>query len=163
MNSWQLNKKVDCLSDKLQDPEKSETRIDFNCLSQPERTLLDKVQEIVDEYAPASPPKDVIDKNSALWYKGLEIFGKRVTELFVEVVPGSFCCDELEAWYFKLYFYNFMLDWTESIQKLRKMPTKQREALLAERKEMGLLNMVFRLPRSQPKTEKQNKPRRHPK
>jgi hypothetical protein len=45
------------------------------------------------------PPKDVIEENADLWFKGLEIFGKKTTELFVEIVPASFCCDELEEWY----------------------------------------------------------------
>ena len=119
--------------------------MDFNCLSEPERQLLDRVQEIVDKYAPASPPQDVIEKNADLWYKGLEIFGRRAMELFVDVMPASICCDELEEWYFKIYFYNFWLDWLESIQKVREMPKEKRDALILERREMGLLDRVFRL------------------
>ena len=137
MKPWQLNKRVNVLSQNLTDTAKSETRIDFNCLTEPERMLFEKVQEIIDKYAPAIPPKDIIEKNADLWYKSLEIFGKRTTELFVEVVPASFCCDELEEWYFKLYFYNFWLDWMESIQDLRKMPKEQHEELLLERREMA--------------------------
>jgi len=162
LKPWQLNRKVQGLSGKLYDSAKTETRLDYNCFSEPERKLLDKVQEIVDEYAPASPPKDVIEKNADLWYKGLEIFGRRSMELFVELMPASFCCDELEEWYFKLYFYNFWLDWMESIQKLRNMPKEQREALLCERREMGLLDVVFRIPRNLPEpSKKQSKPRCH--
>ena len=157
MKPWQLNRKVQGLSGKLDDLAKTETRLDYNCFSEPERKLLDKVQEIVDEYAPASPPKDVIEKNADLWYKGLEIFGRRATELFVEVIPASKCCDELEEWYFKLYFYNFWLDWLESVEQVRKMPKEQREALLCERREMGLLDRVFRLHRSHPETIKKQK------
>jgi hypothetical protein len=160
MKSWQLNRKVQGLSGKLDDSAKTETRLDYNCFSEPERKLLDKVQEIVDEYAPASPPQDVIDKNADLWYKGLEIFGRRGMELFVEVIPASFCCDELEEWYFKLYFYNFWLDWMESIQQLRNMPKEQRDALLCERREMGLLDKVFRIPRPET-TKKQSAARSH--
>jgi hypothetical protein len=152
LKSWQLNKKVMGLSDKLTDSAKTETRFDYNCFSEPERKLLDKVQEIVDEYAPASPPQDVIEKNADLWYKGLEIFGRRATELFVEVVPESFCCDELETWYFKVYFYNFWLDWMDSVKEVRKMPKERREVLLLERREMGLLDMIFRLKRYPPPT-----------
>ena len=157
MKPWQLNKRVNVLSQNLTDTAKSETRIDFNCLTEPERMLFEKVQEIIDKYAPAIPPKDIIEKNADLWYKSLEIFGKRTTELFVEVVPASFCCDELEEWYFKLYFYNFWLDWMGSIQDLRKMPKEQHEELLLERREMGILNHVFRLPRSRPATTKEPK------
>jgi hypothetical protein len=111
----------------------------------------------VDKYAPASPPQDVIEKNADLWYKGLEIFGRRATELFVKVVPESFCCDELETWYFKVYFYNFWLDWMESIKQVRNMPKEKRDTLISERREMGLLDRVFRLQRSQPETIKKQK------
>jgi hypothetical protein len=51
-------------------------------------------------------------------------FCRRATELFVESIPDSFCCDELENWYFKMYFYNFWQDWMEGIEKLRSMPKK---------------------------------------
>jgi hypothetical protein len=141
----------------LDDSSKSDTRIDINCLTEPERKLLDRVQEIAEKYAPAIPPQDVIEKNADLWYKGLEIFGKRATELFVEVVPASFCCDELEEWYFKLYFYNFMLDWLEHVHQIREMPEEKRDALIVERREMGMLNRVFRLKRYPPPTpQKEN-------
>jgi hypothetical protein len=68
-------------------------------------------------------------------------------ELFVEVMPASICCDELENWYFKLYFYNFLYDWIESVQNLREMPKERYDALLCERRDMGLLDRVFRFPR----------------
>jgi hypothetical protein len=157
LKPWQLNKRVNALSQGLATPAESETRIDFNCLTEPERALFEKVQEIIDKYASSIPPKDVIEKNADLWYKGLEIFGKRATELFVEVAPASFCCDELEEWYFKLYFYNFMQDWIENVKDLRKMPKEQHEELLCERREMGMLDHVFRIPRSRPETSKEEK------
>ena len=155
MKPWQLNKKVAILSDKLGGSAKIETRFDFNCLTEPERLLFERVHEIVDKYAPASPPDDVIEKNADLWYKGLEIFARHAMDLFVNVMPASLCCDELEGWYFKLYFYNFWLDWMESIQKLREMPKERREELLCERREMGMLDKVFRIPRSRPETTKE--------
>jgi hypothetical protein len=160
LKPWQLNRRVNSLSEDLADPVKTETRIDFNCLSEPERQLFIKVQEIIDKYAPASPPQDVIVKNADLWNKGLEIFARRSVELFVEVLPASLCCDELEEWYFKLYFYNFWLDWLESIDKVRKMSKERREALISERKEMDMLNMVFRIPRTKPETTKEQKVKR---
>jgi hypothetical protein len=150
MKPWLLNKRVNNLSSQLADNPKTETTIDWNCLSEPERQLLSKVDEIVKEYAPAKPPQDIIEKYADLWYKGLEIFGRRATELFVEVVPASFCCNELEEWYFKMYFHNFMLDWLEHVEKLREMPKDKREALISERKEMGMLDGVFRLKRYPP-------------
>ena len=155
MKVRQLNRKVAILSDKLGDSAKIETRFDFNSLTAPERRLFERVQEIVDKYAPASPPADVIEKNADLWNKGLEIFAMRAMDLFVNVMPASLCCDELEEWYFKVYLYNFWLDWTESIQKLREMPKEHRETLLRERREMGILDKVFRIPRSRPETTKE--------
>ena len=156
MKPCQLSKRVQNLSEELVDFVKTGTRIDWNCLSEPERQLFSKVQEIIGKYAPASPPQDVIAKNADLWNKGLEIFGKRAMELFVDVMPASLCCDELEEWYFKLYLYNFWLDWLESIKELRNMPKEQRIALLLERREMGLLDRVFRLKRYPPPTQNQS-------
>jgi len=156
LKHWQLNRKVGNLARELDDSAKSETRIDFNCFTEPERKLFDRVQEIVDKYAPGSPPQDVIEKNSDLWNKGLEIFARRATELFVDVMPASLCCDELEEWYFKMYFHNFLFDWLESVEQVRKMPKERRDELISERREMGLLDRVFRLHRSQPETIKKH-------
>ena len=156
MKPWQLNRRVNDLSKQLADPVKTETKIDFNSLSEPERQLLDRVQEIIDKCAPAEPPQDVIDKYRDFGVKGLEIFGRRVTELFVDVVPASFCCDEFEEWYFKVYFYSFWFDWMESIEKLREMPKEQHEALFLERKEMGLLDGLFRISRSRSESIERN-------
>jgi len=152
LKPWQINRKVGNLTRALDNSAKSETRIDINCLTEPERKLFDRVQEIVDKYAPASPPQDVIEKNADLWYKGLEIFGRRATELFVDVMPASLCCDELEQWYFKIYFYNFLFDWLESVEQVCKMPKEERGALILERREMGLLDRVFRIKRYPPET-----------
>ena len=162
MKPWQLNRRVNSISQGITDPAKTETRIDITSLSEPERQLFNRIQKIVDKYAPANPPQDVIAKNAHFWHKGLEIFARRALELFVEVMPASLCCDELEEWYFKLYFHNFWLDWLESVQQVRNMPKERRDALISERREMGILDMVFRLPRSQPEaTKKQNITRGH--
>jgi hypothetical protein len=148
MKSWQLNKKVNSLSQEITDPAMNETRIDISCLSTPERRLFAEIDEIIEEYKPANPPDDVVEKNADLWHKGLEIFARRSLELFVGVIPASLCCDELEEWYFKLYFHNFWLDWLESVKKLREMPKERYNELYAERKAMGMLDVVFRFPKS---------------
>jgi hypothetical protein len=147
LKPWQLNKRLQGLSSHLADSAKTETRIDWTCLTSAEQQLFEKVDEVVDAYAPKMPPQDVIEKNADLWYKGLEIIGKRTTEMFVKTVPAAFCCDELEQWYFQVYFYNFMLDWTEQIEELRKMPRDRYYELLRERREMGLLDRVFKIPK----------------
>jgi hypothetical protein len=154
LKSWQINRKIKGLSNRIDDSIETETRIDISSFSEPERKLLDKVQEIVDKYAPATPPQDVIEKNADLWNKGLEIFARRATELFVYIMPASLCCDELEEWYFKIYFHNFMLDWLEHVEQVRETPKEKRDALIVERREMGLLDRVFRLKRYPPQTTK---------
>ena len=150
MKPWKLAQRMGNLSQRLDDSAESEARIDMNSLTFPERELFERIQEITDQYAPGAPPQDVIEKNADLWYKGLEIFGKRATELFVEIMPETLCCDELERWYFDIYFYNFLFDWLEAIKKLRDMPKEKRAELLVERREMGLLDVVFRVSRGQP-------------
>ena len=146
MKSWPLNKRINKLNQGLANPPKTDTVIDWRCFTQPELELMEKVQEIQEKYPSGLPPKDIIEKNADLWYKGLEIFRRRTTELFVETIPITFCCDELEEWYFKLHFYNFCLDFQESLEKLRELSKEKHDEILLERKEMGMLDYVFRFP-----------------
>jgi hypothetical protein len=44
---------------------------------------------------------------------------KQENALFVEMMPNSLCCDELERWYFKLHFYNFLADFTDCYKRVR--------------------------------------------
>jgi sugar phosphate isomerase/epimerase len=162
LKPWQLNRKVDGLSNIIDDSTMTETKIDISSFSEPERILLDKVQEITNKYASGLPPKDIIEKNADLWYKGLEIFGRRATELFVYIMPASICSDELEEWYFKIYFHNFMLDWLERVEQVREMPKEKRDELIGERREMGMLNIVFRLKRYPPPTTQKQSSNKEP-
>jgi hypothetical protein len=87
MKPWQLNKRVNNLSTQLADS----TKINNNRLELPKRTrtsTLNKVDEIIKQYAPAQPPKDVIEIRRSVIQR-LEIFGRRATELFIETVPAS--------------------------------------------------------------------------
>jgi hypothetical protein len=143
MNSWQLNRKVSSLTRELDDSSKSEIKIDINCLTEPIRKLFGRGQEIIDKYAPSAPPQDVIEKTADLWNNGLELFARRAGSKFVYVTPDSLCCDEIEEWYFKVYLCNFWLDWKARLKKARKMTKKQREELIAERREMGLSVFLF--------------------
>jgi len=38
-----------------------------------------------------------------------------------------------------------MLDWLEHVEQVREMPKEKRDALIVERREMGMLDSVFRL------------------
>ena len=62
MKPWQLKRKLGNLELELDDSVKSETKIDINSLTAPERMLLEKVQEIVDKYAPQGHPKMLLKK-----------------------------------------------------------------------------------------------------
>ena len=118
--------------------------MDLGSFSEPEQRLFCRIQEIIEKYAPATPPKDVLDKNRALWNKGLEVLGRRVTELYVETIPSLLCCDELERWYFKLYYYNFWLDWQEKLEEVRKMPQEHRETVISDYTKSGVFDILFR-------------------
>ena len=62
MKPWQLKRKLGNLELELDDSVKSETKIDINSLTAPERMLLEKVQEIMDKYAPQVHPKMLLKK-----------------------------------------------------------------------------------------------------
>jgi hypothetical protein len=71
-----------------------------------------------------------------------------VLELFIFTVPKAFCWNEIEEWYFKLHFYNFFKDLEECLARVRRWSEKDREEFLKDMKEHGMINKVFRIPRS---------------
>lgn len=144
MKSWLLNKRVNCLSEKIDNSIKTDTRLDFSSFSEAEQRLFCSINSITEKYASSLPPKDVLNKNIKLWNKGLEILGRRITELFVDSIPTLLLCDDLERWYFKLYYYNFWLDWKEKIKSVREMPEEQRNLVISDYRESGVFDMVFR-------------------
>ena len=85
MKPWQLNRRATSLSKKITDPAETETRIDINCLSQPERELFERIDEIIEQYKPANPPADVIEKNGGFVVQGLGNLW--------EASHGVICCD----------------------------------------------------------------------
>ena len=108
--SWKLTR----LAEKMEGVSIScTTRIDWNCLTERERMLLGKVWDIHDKYAPNLPPDDVLVENYELFIKGIQLMARRAVDLFVSVMSKSFG-DEIEVWFFKLHFYNFMEDLIEA-------------------------------------------------
>jgi hypothetical protein len=146
MKSWQLDRRVGALSEKLKPVSSDVIRIDFDSFTEPEKQLFNKIWEIQQEYG-LDPPADVIEKNKELIFKAREIVGWRVIQLFMFVMKELLGQDEIEEWYFKLHFYNFLEDLKECLANVRKWSEKDREEFLHDMKQNDMMNKVFRIPR----------------
>jgi len=146
LKSWQLNRRVDDLSEKLKTVQSDVVRLDFDSFTEPEKQLFRKVWEIQAKYGD-SPPADVVEANREFIFKATEVISWRVLELFMFVMRELLGEDEIEEWYFKLHFYNFFEDLNECLQRVRNWPQKEREKFLKDMKESGMINKAFRFPR----------------
>jgi len=150
LKSWQLNKRVGDLSEKLTPVNSGVVRLDYYSFTEPEKQLFNKISEMQDKYGD-SPPADVLEANREFIFKALEVISGRVLELFM-FVNQELLGDEIEAWYFKLHFYNFFVDLNECLQRVRKWPEDERERFLKDMKTSGNIDRAFRIPRG-PETE----------
>lgn len=99
MKSWQLNRRVDCLSDKLDVPEGDKiVRFDIRCFTEAEQLLFDKITDLQAKYG-AELPSDVMEANRDLIFKTLEILARYAADTFkfvvFSVLGGG---DEIEKW-----------------------------------------------------------------
>ena len=156
MKPDKMDEKLKRLAESMKDfPIEGTTKIDPNCLTERERKLVRKVDEIQEKYAPNLPPLDVLHENRELFIKASEIVVRRVLDLFVTVMPKAFLGDEIEEWYFKLHFYNFMKDWIDCINNVQKWTEEDREEWKKDMKESGMINMIPRLPHGWSEEDKQ--------
>jgi hypothetical protein len=146
MKPWQVDRRVDALSEKLKSVSSDVVRLDFDSFSEPEKQLFRKIWEIQSEYGD-SPPADVIEANREFVFKASEIVAWRVIELFMFVVKELLGSDEVEEWYFKLHFYNFFADLSECLERVRNWSEKDREEFLCDMKQNDMMNKTFRIPR----------------
>ena len=146
MKSWQLDRRVGALSEKLKPVASDVVRLDFDSFSEPEKQLFREIWKIQDKYG-SSPPADVLDANADLIFKAREVVGWRVLELFMFVMKEMLGNDEVEEWFFKLHFYNFLEDLKDCLGNVRKWSEKDREEFLRDMKESGMIDKVFRIPR----------------
>lgn len=146
MKSWQLDRRVSALSEKLKPVSSDVIRLDFDSFSEPEKQLFNKIWEIEQKYG-SSPPADVIEANAELVSKAREVIAWRVIELFMFVMKELLGHDEIEEWYFKLHFYNFLEDLKNCLENVRKWSDKDREEFLRDMKRDNMINKVFRIPR----------------
>jgi hypothetical protein len=141
-----LGKRVDALSEKLKPVSSDVIRIDFDSFTEPEKQLFRKIWEIQAKYG-SSPPAEVMEANREFIFKAGEVVSWRVLELFMFVMREALLGDEIEEWYFKLHFYNFLADLSECLKRVRKWSEKDREEFLRDMKENDMMNRVFRIPR----------------
>lgn len=137
---------MESLSEKLKPVPSEGIRIDLDSFTEPEKQLLRKVLEINDEYG-SSPPAEVIEANKEFIFKAQEVVSWRVLELFMFVMKEMLGGDEIEEWYFKLHFCNFLADLNECLQRVRKWSEKDREEFLSHMKQDGMMNKFVRIPR----------------
>jgi len=145
LKPWLLERKMRALSEKLKPVQSDIVTLDFDTFTEPEKQLFRKIWDIQNEYG-LSPPDDVLEANKELIFKALEVYSWRVTQLFISVMEGSLGDDEIEAWYFKLHFYNFFEDLKECLTNVRRWSGKDREEFLKDMKEHDMMNKVFRIP-----------------
>ena len=86
MKTWPLNRKIDCLSEKLADPIHPEIRLDLDSFSEAEKILFRRVDKIAEEYRQTGSAELLLE-NSDLISKNLEVFLMRVRELYCYAVP----------------------------------------------------------------------------
>jgi len=125
VKSLDMARKLNTIAENLKDLQiKKTTRIDWHCLTQRERVLFDKVNEIKDEYWPQLPPDDVLQENHALFVKGIEIMMRRAIDLFQNVVKTSYITstedDPLLDFIFTTRLYWFLHEMQRHAEQIRR-------------------------------------------
>ena len=133
------------LSEKLKDVPFEGIRIDLDSFPEPEKQLFRKILEIQGKNG-SEPSAEVIEANAEFIFKAREVIGWRILELFMFVMR-ELLGDEIEEWYFKLHFCNFLVDLNECLQRVRKWSLKDREEFLSHMKQDGMMNKFVRIPR----------------
>ena len=146
MKSWRLNDRVGLVADKLNSVSPSIVRLDPDSFTEPERQLFRKISEINEKYG-SSPPFDVLQANMDFINKAWEIVFLRTLDLFMLVMRELAGNSEIEEWFLKLHFHNFLVDFSECISNVRKWSEQDRDEFLRDMKENGWQDKVFRIPR----------------
>jgi len=147
LKPWQLNRKVNRLSEQLADPIHPEIKLDVDSFSEAEKTLFRRVEEIAEEYRQTGSVELLLE-NSDLISKNLEVFLMRVRELYCYAVPrvlGFGEADGVVKYFFGLLFYNFEADLKECLANVRSWSKKDREEFALDLKNNKAV--FFRIPR----------------
>lgn len=150
MKTIDMFRRVENISGKLEDTTaESFLRVDFNSLSEAEKTLFRKVDEISEEYK-RTGNEEILAKNDDLICKNIEVMKKRITELYCYSVPLAICgytaLDyEIVNHFFQLHFLNFEIDLLECVKNLKRWNDSDRQEFLCDLKKNG--HFYFRIPR----------------
>jgi hypothetical protein len=133
MKPSQLTKRIKELSEKLKPVPSEGIRIDFNSFTEPEQLVLLKNFELDDKYR-SRWTREAILENKELILKGNHIVIERVIELFLFAMPRALMLDEVEQWFFRVHFYDFLERWIMCQKNVRKWSQKDREYFLRDMK-----------------------------
>jgi len=140
MKGWQLHRKVNDLSGKINDAAcGGGVRLDFESFSETEKLLFGKADEVDEEYRRTHD--DVfLEKNADLLVKRYEVIFRRLNELYCELAPTLIAWDrtddyEVFEFYFKLHMMFFHQDLGEQLRKVRDWPEKKRLAFASSLRE----------------------------
>jgi hypothetical protein len=133
MKPSQLTKRIEELSLKLKPVPSEGIRIDFSSFTEPEQLVLLKNFELDDKYG-YRWTREAILENKDLILKCNHIVISRVVELFLFAMPRALMLDEVEQWFFKFNFNNFLERWIECQKNVRKWSKKDREDFLRDMK-----------------------------
>jgi hypothetical protein len=131
MKPSQLTKRIEELSEKLKPIASEGIRIEFSSFTEPEQLVLLKNFELHDKYS-SRWTREIILENKDIILKGNHIVMTRVCELFQTAMLGAMMVDELEAWFFKFNFNDFLRRWMECQKNLQKWSKKDREDFLRD-------------------------------
>jgi len=131
MKPSQLTKMIEELSEKLKPVPSEGIRIDFTSFTEPEQLIILKNAELNEKYR-SKWTREAILENQDVIVKCNEIALRRIIELFETAMPGALMLDELEAWFFKFNFHDFLARWIECQKNLKKWSKKDREDFLRD-------------------------------
>jgi hypothetical protein len=131
MKSTQLTKRIEALTQKLKPVASEGLRIDFSSFTEPEQLVLLKNFELHDKYK-SRWTREIVIENQDIILKGNQIVMTRVCELFQTAMLGALMVDDLEAWFFKYHFNDFLKRWIECQKNLQKWSKKDREDFLRD-------------------------------
>ncbi len=131
MKPAQLAKRIEELSEKLKPAPSEGIRIDFYSVTQPEQLVLVKNIELNEKYRGGWTSEAILE-NKDIILKGNPIIIERLIELFEFTMPRTMMLDEVEQWFFRYHFNDFLIRWLECQEHLGKWSKKDREALLRD-------------------------------
>lgn len=133
MKFVELTKRIEDLSERLSVPTSPSDgiRIDFSSFTQPEQLVLLKNFELDDRYR-GKWTREAVLENMDLIIKGNHIVIDRTIELFLKLMPGALMLDELECWFLRYHFYEFLRNLTDCYSNLKKWSEKDRQDFLRD-------------------------------